>query len=502
MSGRMLDVELVEPDGPGPGASPSPAARPEHPWLRRNARWLAAAGVGLAAVLVGTQAVVDARERTRLAELATIPGVLSPVEGGLDVRWRGGVAEQQVLQGGTVVDGTLVGVAGTEPGSLELWGLDAATGERRWSTSVDLATPLMTADGGAPEAWTTCARLDALAACVAQQSGTAGASPDMTVWVLDPTDGRLVRSATLPGEAGLTFSHGDVVSAVPVLLDGTTAAAPDAGTVRWAVTAVDGATGATAWTYTTPPVDVVGREDGTTTYDSSTRSASLDARDDRVLLIVDHHAWELGADGDLRRTVLLDDASWVELTRAGGLVQSTYDGRGGRSAILRDDGTWVRTASVPLWLPVDDGSARGLVFCAEQSEGGISRIEARDGRTGERVWEVPVRAMTALLLDDRLFVGTADGLRALDATSGRTVWTADLSRSVDEITTDGRSLVVRGLGLSAEGYALSDGHALWRTDLLQQVSASHAWSGEQLVVSSRLPRLYVQLPDGSVAVLG
>jgi len=497
----MLDVELVEPDGPGPGDAPPPTASPGHPWLRRNARRLAVAGVGLVVALVATQAVVDARERTRLAELAAIPGVLAPVESGLDVRWRGGVAAQQVLQGGTVVDGTLVGVASTAPGSLELWGLDAATGQRHWATSVDLGTPLMTADGGAPEAWTTCAPLDGLVACVAQQSGTAGANPDMTVWVLDPADGHLLRTTALPGESGLTFSHGEVVSAVPVLLDGTTSAAPDARTVRWAVTAVDGRTGDTAWTYTTPPVDAVGRDD-TTSYDSSTRSASLDARDDRVLLIVDHHAWELGADGTLHRTVLLDDTSWVELTRAGGLVQSTYDGRGGRSAMLRGDGTWVRSASVPLWLPVDDGSAPGLVFCAEQSEGGISRIEARDGRTGTRVWDVRVRAMTALLLDDRLFVGTADGLRALDAATGRTVWSRDLSRSVDEITTDGRSLVVRGLGLSAEGYALSDGHALWRTDLLAQVSASHAWSGEQLVVSSRLPRLYVQLPDGSVAVLG
>ncbi|WP_203757407.1 outer membrane protein assembly factor BamB family protein [Cellulomonas chitinilytica] len=502
MSGRMLDVELVEPDGVGPGAAPPSAAPPGHPWLRRNARLLVAGGLSLAVVLVGTQAVVDARERARLAELAAIPGVLAPVDDSLEVRWRGDLEVSQVLQGGTVVDGTLVGVAETEPGSLELWGLDAGTGERRWATSAELATPLMTPDGGAPEAWTTCAPLDGLVACVAQQSGTAGVSPDMTVWVLDPADGRLLRTTRLPGEAGLTFSRGDVVSAVPVLLDGTTPAAAGAGTVRWAVTATNGRTGDVAWAYTTPPVDVVGREDGTTTYDSSTRSAALDARDDRVLLIVDHHAWELGTDGTLHRSVLLDDVSWVELTRAGGLVQSTYDGRGGRSALLRDDGTWVRTASVPLWLPVDDGSAAGLVFFAQQSEGGISRIEARDGRTGARVWQVSVRAMTALLLDDRLFVGTADGLQALDATTGGTLWTVDLDRSVDEMTTDGRSLVVRGLGLSAEGYAPSDGRALWRTDLLAKVSASLAWSGEQLVVSSRLPRLYVQLPDGSVAVLG
>jgi len=502
MSGRMLDVELVEPDGLGPGAAPPSAAPPGHPWLRRNGRRLAVAGLTLAVVLVGTQAVLDARERARLADLAAVPGVLAPVGDGVEVRWRGGVAEQQVLQGGTVVDGTLVGVAETEPGTLSLWGLDPATGERRWSTSVELATPLMQPDGGTPEAWTTCAPLDGLAACVAQQSGAGDVTPDMTVWVLDPADGRLLSTTPLPGRAGLTVSHGAVVSAVPVEPDGTTPAAPDAGTVRWKVTATTGATSDTAWTYTTPPVDVVGREDGTTTYEGSTRSASLDARDDRVLLLVENHAWELGADGTLERSLPLDDATWVELTRSGGLVQSTYGGRGARSALLRDDGTWAGTSAAPLWLPVDDGSEPGLVFFAAQSNAGITRIEARDGATGARVWQVPVRATSALLLDDRLFVGTADGLHALDAATGRTLWEVDLDRSVDELATDGRALVVRGLGLSAEGYAVSDGRPLWRTDLLPAVSDSATWSGQQLMVSSRLPRLYVTLTDGSVAVLG
>jgi outer membrane protein assembly factor BamB len=502
MSGRMLDVELVEPDGLGPGAAPPSAAPPGRRWLRRNGRIVAVVGLSLAVVLVGTQTVLDARERSRLAELAGIPGVLAPVGDGLEVRWRGGLAESQVLQGGTVVDGTLVGVAETDPGTLELWGLDPGTGDRRWATSVDLATPLMTSDGASPEAWTSCQALDELAACVAQQTGNGDVTPDMTVWVLDPADGRLVRTTSLPGRAGLAMSHGDVVSAVPVGPDGSTPAAADAGTVRWAVTAVDGATGDTSWTYTTPPVDVVGREDGTTTLDASTGSAAIDARDDRVLLIVDHHAWELRADGTLLRTVLLDDSSWIELTRAGGLVQSTYDGRGGRSAILRTDGTWARTSAVPLWLPVDDGSAPGLVFCSEQSEGGTTRIEARDGSTGALVWQVRVRAMATLLLDGRMFVGTADGLQALDATTGHVLWHVDLARSVDELTTDGSALVARGLGLSAEGYSVSDGHLLWRTDLLPKVSDSLTWSGQQLVVSSRLPRLYVSLTDGSVAVLG
>ena len=49
---------------------------------------------------------------------------------------------------------------------------------------------------------------------------------------------------------------------------------------------------------------------------------------------------------------------------------------------------------------------------------------------------------------------------------------------------------------------MTDGRLLWRTDLLPAVSQSARWSGQQLVVSSRLPRLFVALTDGSVAVLG
>ncbi|MGY4643859.1 hypothetical protein [Cellulomonas sp. URHB0016] len=499
MSGRMLAVELAEPDGLGPGAAPPSAAPPGRPWLRRNARRLAVVGLGLAVVLVGTQTALDARERTRLGALARVPGVLSPVDDGLEVRWRGDLAERQVLQGGTVVDGTLVGVAETDPGTLELWGLDPATGEHRWATSVHLATPLMQADGGTPETWTTCSPLGDLAVCVAQQPGTASVTPDMTVWVLDPADGRLVRTTTLPGRAGLTAAGRDIVTAVPARLDGSTDWTGDAGQVRWTVTATDGATGRRTWTYTTPPVGAVGRRDGP--HDGS-RAASLDARDDRVLLVADRHAWELGTDGTLRRSVPLDDDSWVQLTRSGALVRSTYGDQGASSALLRDDGSWVQTSTVPLWLSVDDGSVPDLVLFAAQSAAGITHLEARDGGTGTRVWRVPVRATSALLLDGRVFVGTSDGLRAIDAATGRSLWGVDLDHPVDELATDGRAVVTRGPGLSAEGYSVTDGRLLWRTDVLPTVSDSATWSGQQLVVSPRLPRLYVTLTDGTVAVLG
>src|SRR4051794_39102456 len=70
---ELLDAQDAEADAPAPP--------------RRGRWWWAVLPVGLVAVLVVVQAVADARERAALAGLADLPGVVSPVEASVGVRW-------------------------------------------------------------------------------------------------------------------------------------------------------------------------------------------------------------------------------------------------------------------------------------------------------------------------------------------------------------------------------------------------------------------------------
>ncbi|HZL02204.1 MAG TPA: hypothetical protein VFC48_03670, partial [Cellulomonas sp.] len=63
--------DAAEPDATGSGESADPEAGRR--WARRR-RWALAVAATLVVGLVGTQAVLDARERAHLAHLATIPG--------------------------------------------------------------------------------------------------------------------------------------------------------------------------------------------------------------------------------------------------------------------------------------------------------------------------------------------------------------------------------------------------------------------------------------------
>src|SRR5450830_675384 len=87
----MQPVELsdelsdgAEPEATGSGAITDPAAARR--WARRR-RWALAVAATLVVGLVGTQVVLDARERAHLAHLATVPGVLAPVDKSIGTLW-------------------------------------------------------------------------------------------------------------------------------------------------------------------------------------------------------------------------------------------------------------------------------------------------------------------------------------------------------------------------------------------------------------------------------
>ncbi|WP_124341644.1 outer membrane protein assembly factor BamB family protein [Cellulomonas algicola] len=552
MSGRMQDVHLVEADehddrtvapsgrarpgrdrrGPGAGGptgapdgadAPSAAAddrhdtdgsdaSPVHRWVRTHLRLLVPAVLAVAALLVGAQLLLDARERARVAALADVRGVLRPVDPGLGVRWASGAEDARVVESGVLVDGLVVGAAPLPAAQVQVRALDELTGALRWTRELDLPTPVMTPDAASPATWTVCTTAGApststnspddarpVVACLAQQPGSdIGPPPEVSLWFLDARDGTLLSTQRLPGDAAFTVLDGRLLTAVREEDE-------DGGgdrSTRWRVTATDPATQEALWTWTTPPIDAPRVTQQPTDVWSSS-FASLDARADHVLLAVGSSSWLLDTDGSMLRRDGLEPGWWPELARGGAVVHSTWsrDGRP-QSRLLRPDGSRTTVDATPLWLTVDDGSVPGSVLFATRDvgpSGVVASVSARDASTGDLRWRVTgVEATSAVLLDDRLYVVGADGLAAIDATTGAVRWTTPLGRTVDELSTDGRWLLLRGPGPVVEAYATADGGRAWRADLTGEALEP----GTNLRVGWQVPRMYALRTDGSVAVLG
>ncbi len=513
MSGRMQDVHLVEEDEDGttaaPGAprstaptdgppTPTPGGAVAPGWLRRHARVLVPAALAVVVALVAGQTALDARERARLDALADVRGVLRPVGSDLGVRWAGEADDARVVESGAAVAGAVVGVAPRPGARVEVRALDESTGALRWSRELDLPTPAMTQDAGDPARWTVCTVVapgpPPVVACLAQQpGGDVGPPPDVAVWFLDATDGTVLSTRRLPGNAAFTVLDGLFVVALRV--------EEQEDSARWVVRATDPATARIVWSYTTPRLPTPGRGGSGDAWSGA--YASLDARGDRVLLAVGRSSWLLDGSGVLVRRDRLDPAWWPELARGGVVVHSTWSQDGEPQArVLLEDGARVVVDAAPLWLSVDDGTAPDVVFFSSRSVGDgdvVASVQARDAATGDLVWRVTgAEAASALVLEGRLYLAGPDGLFAVDASTGRVLWTVDLSRSVDDLATDGRALLVRGPGPVVEAYAPDDGRRLWRADLV----TAGLEPGTDLRVGWQVPRLYALRTDGTVAVLG
>ncbi|WP_315096379.1 PQQ-binding-like beta-propeller repeat protein [uncultured Cellulomonas sp.] len=510
MRGRMHEVELVEADEPGRSrpARDAPAdvrLDDEHPvdpqvaaarsWLRRRARLLVPAVAVLVGTLVGAQVLLDQRESRRLAELAAVPGVVRPVDSSIGVLWRADAQLAPALRSGAMVDGVLVGGIQDATGAPVLVGLDPDTGRIEWRTPVE-AEPV---PAGA-ELWITCNALthgtSQVAGCVAQVFGAnVEGTPRTAVWVLDPAEGELLMDRLVDGRSGMTFTDDAIVTTEHVADDGEPA--------RWRVTAQDLVTGETRWTWTTPPSAVADRESDPDVVDAATYS-SLQTQDGHLVLGVDQHAWVLTTEGDLHLDVPLEPAAWLQPVRAGVFLESTWTSADlYRGSLLLPDGSRVPVDEVGGWLAVDDGSAPDVVLTVGEAPRGADRLSGRSAATGELLWRLPGSIVTSLLLDGTVYVATVDALVAVDAVTGDVRWRTELENLAQQLSTDGRYLLVPGLGATLQAYTLGDGRLAWSADLSQEIAGDGSATSVQGFQSGpHDPRLYVWTGDGGVAVLG
>jgi outer membrane protein assembly factor BamB len=325
--------------------------------------------------------------------------------------------------------------------------------------------------------------------------------PPSSVWVLDPADGTLLADREVEGGWGLAFVDDALVVAQPVADDGRPART-DAGAVRWKVVATEVVTGATRWTWTAPLTDVVGREDGPEGA-TATGTASLQAMDDHLVVVVDAHGWVLTVDGEPLLDVPLDSASWLQPARAGVFIESRWTSAAYSGTLLLPDGTRVDIDETAGWLAVDDGTAPGVFFTVGQAPGGADGLSGRSARTGDRLWHLPGTIVTGLLLDGTVYVATSETLVAVDATSGEVLWTTEIDHMPEQLSTDGRYLLLPGPGVTLEAYLLTDGVLAWTADLAAEVGGERSSVFVQGFQSGwHDPRLYVWMDSGAVAVLG
>ncbi|HZL02202.1 MAG TPA: PQQ-binding-like beta-propeller repeat protein, partial [Cellulomonas sp.] len=105
---------------------------------------------------------------------------------------------------------------------------------------------------------------------------------------------------------------------------------------------------------------------------------------------------------------------------------------------------------------------------------GGAPLVAWDAATGQRRWAGdPDTGHAHLLLDGILYSATYDAVLALDAATGKMLWTspAQLKSDLAVALTDGRVLVVveRVPAVRLVAFDLADGRRLWEADLPEHV---------------------------------
>ncbi|MBB2925362.1 PQQ-binding-like beta-propeller repeat protein [Cellulomonas cellasea] len=447
--GDMQAVELV----PGDAPDPVPAAPPEadRPRLGRRARrTLVVVALLLCAALVGTQLVLDARERTRLARLATVPHVLAPLGDDLEVRWEADGVVGHLVRTGVRAGDLLVGTFVGDDGVPTVRAVRAPSGEQVWSTALGASSPGTVLDPGfGPACQADEERPGGPVVClvtgVADVDGDA--RPGVPSWaevvVLDPTTGEvLARRPTEPSTRVAVLGE-DLVRA----------RGDDSG--RLLVTAEDPLTGTERWRFSVPEPLAVDRSFGVL--------ISLWVTGGHLQIAeTQGRTWLLSPDGRLLHatTTGSEVVAWPEALRGGRVGLVSYEGSGSTRLLLEDGSPGPLLPGVPAFTSVDDGSVPGLVLTADE------RFHAWDARTGRAVWrserigDGAVPWTDALLLDGALYGADASGrVVSLDAATGATRWTATFVPSADRsVWTDGRMVLV--LELTPDGHRQLSGFAL------------------------------------------
>lgn len=499
-------------------------------WRRPVVRWVT---LGVAAAMVAVPVADASRERTRLAALAQIPGVVRPLHPGMTARYSLEGGDATLMASGTLIGGTVVAapvtvetVNNAPPAAPAVVGLDPATGKRRWSVTL---APL---DATGTVEFPMCNAAGSVAVCTAQEAVAGRYSTSL--WVLDPPTGRVLRSANLGEHGWAAVAAGQVVVARQV--DGPDRA-PATGpwTVTWRVTGQDAATGATGWTWTSPPVEVAAvvqqqnlTHDPTDYASSLSATSSVPPTDDAVLTVGDD-AWVF-APGGAVRTHISRPGGWMVSEVRGALVRRpvpseidlgnpNFDPQGAGELQLAD-GTWRAIQGGGIQTRVDDGSAPGVIFLAAGAgDQSLATLTAVDSRTGSTLWSTPVPevryAVNGVILGDRLYVATQrlgsvgeDRVTAYDAKTGAVAWTkAGLGPGI--VATDGTVLLTApvdsyGFSNTVQASALEDGRPLWREDL-RAVAFPVGTAQGNLMGFAALPAIRAVgawRADGSLTALG
>lgn len=462
----MHEVVLVEGDAPEPTR--------ERRTGRRAVLWCA---VIVVAVLVGAAAFVvqhrsDAAADARAARLALVPGVLAPVDGTLRPLWTLPPTESAVAYG-DAADGVLLGGKSDGDG-FALHGIDAATGTVLWRTPVHVPVdetfwswcdPVRAADGRTLAVCT--AGPDAPAASIALSS--------RTVWTVEPRTGQILTTRRARGDSSVLVTADQLV----------VAESPNTG--RWNVRSLDPTTGEARWTFV-PPI--------ARTHADFAQPQLLDDGTGHVLLSLGGHVWLLDASGRPVVDRATTGGTWWVTLRPGTSLGRSFPSGGSDGIALLPDRTTIELTEQPVHVFPDDGSAPDLVLTLDTTPDGTTLV-ARSVATGAVTWTVRENALTALLVEDTLYIGTSDAVIALDPASGDVRWRRDVGHTVDQMTTDGDDLVVVAAPTTVEAYSRHDGRPTWTSDLagtVDQIASVGFAPGTRHVVAWGL--------DGSVTALG
>lgn len=479
-------AESAEDDGAGaPEVGPgSGTGRPGRTG-RGGRRVVAALAVlGLVAFAVGANVLEARREAQRLAALAAVPGMLSHLDGPVEVLWE--------------IDGMFRGDLGElllVAGAQGLQGVDAATGEVRWTRPEGVA-------GGAEE---YCMPIGRAAADMYAALGVRGPAPDtealadqplllacMTYSMSYAEDGSGVFGPVLisviDGLSGEDRNHyaasGSLLNVEEVGADlVVTLALPDGRlrAIRW-----DPLLGELRWERTS----------ATPIFTPEYPQASGWSRVGDVMTVtgIGSVAIDLETGEEVPAETSPEDTAWTDeiVLPDGATATWTYGATAinGSGAVLEEDGTVRFELPGPVWpARPHDGSVPEVLVVNDQASASLIGLDAR---TGEELWRELLGSGQALVQVDGVGVALqAPGLQAFDVRDGSLLWSAeaDTNAWVSGLT-DGE--VVLALRLDPSGrqdlvaYALEDGSERWSSPMPAGLNTVYATPTGRLVAIAEM----------------